>query len=143
MGNRLYLTCKNGLNSSIFIQALRKLAKQQNLFLKEKVKEKTEQKLVQVYALLEEAGEDRKEYQKQLEEMGNLLDVLECEKICFSSLPEGNNAETFEEKSEYDISAKYEKQKQIFLLCRREITQKLLKKNLFLFFIFCRNIIFP
>lgn len=99
MGNRLYLTCKNGLNSSIFIQALRKLAKQQNLFLKEKVKEKTEQKLVQVYALLEEAGEDRKEYQKQLEEMGNLLDVLECAKICFSSLPEGNNAETFEEKS--------------------------------------------
>ena len=85
MGNRLYLTCKNGLNSSIFIQALRKLAKQQNLFLKEKVKEKTEQKLVQVYALLEEAGEDRKEYQKQLEEMGNLLDVLECDKICFSS----------------------------------------------------------
>ena len=99
MENRLYLTCKNGLNSSIFIQALRKLAKQQNLFLKEKVKEKTEQKLVQVYALLEEAGEDRKEYQKQLEEMGNLLDVLECEKICFSSLPEGNNEETFGEKS--------------------------------------------
>lgn len=99
MGNKLYLTCKNGLDSSIFIQALRKLVKQQSLSWKAKLKEKTEQRLVQVYALLEKAGQESEENKEQLKEMGRLLDTLECEKICFSFLPEGNNAETFEEKS--------------------------------------------
>lgn len=99
MGNKLYLTCKNGLNSSIFIQALRKLVKQQSLSWKAKLKEKTEQRLVQVYTLLEKAGQESEENKEQLKEMGRLLDTLECEKICFSFLPEGNNAETFEEKS--------------------------------------------
>ena len=99
MGNRLYLTCRNGLNCNVLIQALTKLVKQQNLFVKEKLKEETEQRLAQVYDLLEEAGQDREENKKQQEELGRLLDALECEKICFSSLPEGNNEETFEEKS--------------------------------------------
>ena len=34
-----------------------------------------------------------------LKKLGRLLDTLECEKICFSALLEGNNEETFEKKS--------------------------------------------
>ena len=99
MGKRLYLTCRNGLNCNVLIQALTKLVKQQNLFVKNKLKEETKQRLIQVYDLLEEAGKDREEDKKQQEELGKLLDALECEKICISSLPEGNNEETLEEKS--------------------------------------------
>lgn len=99
MRNRLYLTCKNGLNCNALIQALTKLLNRQNLFVKEKLNEETKQRLAKVYALLEEAGEDWEEDRKQQEELGRLLDALECEKICFSSLPEGNNEETLEEKS--------------------------------------------
>ncbi|WP_072449144.1 nickel insertion protein [Blautia sp. Marseille-P3201T] len=99
MGNRLYMTCKNGLNCNALIQALTKLVNRQNLFVKEKLNEETKQRLAKVYALLEEAGEDWEEDRKQQEELGRLLDTLECEKICFSSLPEGNNEETLEEKS--------------------------------------------
>ncbi len=99
MGNRLYLTCKNGLNCHILIEGLKKLAAKQNLSVKKKLKEETAEKLTQVYALLEEAGQDREEYKKHQEELGRLFDALECEKICFSSLPEGNNEETFGEKS--------------------------------------------
>lgn len=99
MRNRLYLTCKNGLNCNALIQALTKLLNRQNLFVKEKLNEETKQRLAKVYALLEEAGEDWEEDRKQQEELGRLLDALECEEICFSSLPEGNNEETLEEKS--------------------------------------------
>ena len=99
MGKRLYLTCRNGLNCNVLIQALTKLVKQQNLSVKNKLKEETEQRLIQVYDLLEEAGKDREEGKKQQEELGKLLDALECEKICISSLTEGNNEETLEEKS--------------------------------------------
>ena len=99
MGKRLYLTCRNGLNCNVLIQALTKLVKQQNLSVKNKLKEETEQRLIQVYDLLEEAGKDREEDKKQQEELGKLLDALECEKICISSLTEGNNEETLEEKS--------------------------------------------
>ena len=86
MGKRLYLTCRNGLNCNVLIQALTKLVKQQNLSVKNKLKEETEQRLIQVYDLLEEAGKDREEDKKQQEELGKLLDALECEKICISSL---------------------------------------------------------
>ena len=99
MGKRLYLTCRNGLNCDVLIQALRKLVKQQNLSVKNKLKKETEQRLAQVYDLLEETGEGGEEDKKQQKELGKLLDALECEKICISSLPEGNNEETFEEKS--------------------------------------------
>lgn len=99
MRNRLYLTCKNGLNCNALIKALTKLLNRQNLFVKEKLNEETKQRLAKVYALLEEAGEDWEEDRKQQEELGRLLDALECEEICFSSLPEGNNEETLEEKS--------------------------------------------
>lgn len=99
MGKKLYLTCRNGLNCDILIQALTKLVKQQNLSVKEKLKEETKQRLAQVYVLLEEAGKDSEEDKKQQEELGKLLDALECEKICISSLPEGNSEVTLEEQS--------------------------------------------
>ena len=70
MGKRLYLTCRNGLNCNVLIQALTKLVKQQNLSVKNKLKEETEQRLIQVYDLLEEAGKDREEDKKQQEELG-------------------------------------------------------------------------
>ena len=63
MGNRLYMTCKNGLNCNVLIQALTKLVKQQNLFVKEKLKEETEKRLAQVYDLLEKAGQNRKNWE--------------------------------------------------------------------------------
>ena len=108
MGKRLYLTCRNGLNCNVLIQALTKLVKQQNLSVKNKLKEETEQRLIQVYDLLEEAGKDREEDKKQQEELGKLLDALES----------------------------------VFLLLLKEIMKKLLRRNLFLFFIFYRGIIF-
>lgn len=99
MGNILYLTSKNGLNCHVLIKGLKKLVAKQNLPIKAKLKEDTEEKLIQVYDLLEEAGENREEYRRDQEELGRLLDTLECDKICFSFLPEGNNEETLGEKS--------------------------------------------
>lgn len=99
MGNRLYLTYKNRLNCQILIEGLKKLAAKQNLSMKKKLNTATAKKLAQVYALLEESGEDKEQYKMQQEELGRLLDTLECEKICFSALLEGNNEETFEKKS--------------------------------------------
>lgn len=109
MGHKLYLTCKNGLNCHILIEGLKKLTAKQNLVVKEKLKEETAEKLTQVYALLEEAKQNKEEYQEKQEELGRLFDALECDKICFSFLPEGNNAETFEEKSVliYNILQRY------------------------------------
>lgn len=99
MGNRLYLTCKNGLNCRVLIEALKKLAARQGLCIKGELKKTTAEKLAQVYHLIKEAGKEAEEYQKEQEELGKLLDALECDKIRFSYLPEGNNEETFHENS--------------------------------------------
>lgn len=110
MGNILYMTSKNGLNCHVLIKGLKKLVKKQNLSMQTELKTDTAEKLKRVYALLEEVGEKQEEYKNNQEELGKLLDTLECDKIYFSFLPEGNNEETFEKKSTLilDILQKYQ-----------------------------------